>query len=92
MSSDSQVLRELRDRMVRVESRLVAVADALGIEVRRTPKIGLECDIPGVVGFVWVDGLDVSLGQVISTCHEQRMSGILVDIYRNGRKVGSVQT
>lgn len=82
-------MSELLDRVIRIESRLVKLADALGVNVRSRDKITVE-NRGGKDVDVRISAMDVSISSVINACKEAGISGILVNVYHGDELVADV--
>lgn len=98
MSNDAQIIRELRDRMARMESRLVSLGDGLGIDVRGIPdkpNVSLEHYANGQP-YLRILSMGVKVSTLVRTCNEAGITGILVDMRRdtpgNSEKIGVILT
>jgi hypothetical protein len=83
------VLMELRDRCVRMESRMVQMGDFVGINLRERQRIEVKRDGQGDV-FVEIDALDVSLSRVLISLREKGHRTGEVPVLLNGQRVATV--
>ena len=62
-----QMAREILQRSVRTESRLVTLADHLGFELRNAPKVHVNWEKSGgAYVYVYIAALDVSLSRIVT--------------------------
>lgn len=78
------VLQELRDRAVRIESRIVNLGDYLGANLRTHNKVVVTV-VDELTGFAALDGMDVSLSRMINEAKRAGLrSGASVPVYFAG--------
>ena len=62
-----QKVDHILQRSVRTESRLVTLADHLGVELRQAPRVHVDWDKSGgAYIYTHIDALDVSLSRIIT--------------------------
>jgi hypothetical protein len=96
MSTDTTLLMEIRDRMVRVESRLVQLGDYVGanlrtrqkIDITRTPRAKGETGDSGLTATV--DSLDVSIARIYAEIGSAGYVGKETDVYVEGEHVATL--
>lgn len=72
---------EAIERLRRIETRLVQVADHLGLDVRTTPHVRIVRFVPPVVT---ISSLDCSASRVVNALKEQGIIEGTVDIMLRG--------
>jgi hypothetical protein len=83
------VLMELRDRCVRMESRMVQMGDFVGINLRERQRIEVKRDGQGDV-YVEIDALDVSLSRILVSLREQGHRAGEIPVLLKGQRVATV--
>jgi hypothetical protein len=90
MGVDTTLLMEIRDRMVRVESRLVQLGDYVGANLRTRQKIDVERPGPDGVLTTTVDSLDVSIARIYAELASAGYVGKEADVYVEGEHVATL--
>lgn len=72
---------EVVERLRRIETRLVQVADHVGVDVRNTPNVRIVRFVPPVVT---ISSLDCSASRVVNALKEQGITEGVVDIMLRG--------
>jgi hypothetical protein len=83
------LLKELRERTVRLESRVVQLGDHVGSNLRERMRMEVKKDGQGDV-FVEIDALDVALSRVLVTLREHGYKSGEVPVLLNGQRVATV--
>ncbi|BDD92411.1 hypothetical protein PanNE5_18510 [Pandoraea sp. NE5] len=88
MTTELEILQEVRDRVVRTESRMVQLGDFVGTNLR----VRMHIEVRDVDGDVWVDvdALDVSVSRIYTALEQAGVHGIAVPVRRNGRDIAMV--
>lgn len=83
--TSEQTLREILDRVTRLESRLVQLGDYVGANLRSKQKIEIVDD------HVEIDALDVSVSRILAEIRQRRpgMRGA-VSVFHQSRRVMSL--
>ena len=81
---------EILERAIRVESKLMRLANALKVNVREDGKVEVVLEPDRT--YVRVSAMDVSLSTIIRACIDAGLSGIIVDIEYAGAVVGTLHT
>jgi hypothetical protein len=90
MGTDTTLLMDIRDRMVRVESRLVQLGDYVGANLRTRQKIDItKPDASGVLTTP-VDSLDVSIARIYAEIGSAGYGGRETDVYVEGEHVATL--
>jgi hypothetical protein len=90
MSVDTALLIEIRDRMVRVESRLVQLGDYVGANLRSRQKIDIGgLDASGMLTAT-VDSLDVSVARIYAEIGSAGYGGRDADVFVDGEHVATL--
>lgn len=90
MGVDTVLLMEIRDRMVRVESRLVQLGDYVGANLRSRQKIDVELPGPDGVLTTTVDSLDVSIARIYAEIGSAGFGGQEADVFVDGEHVATL--
>lgn len=91
MSEVTETLAEVRDRVIRMESRIVQLGDYVGANLRSKQRIDVKRkDGPGV--YVEIDALDVSISRIVA---ELRNNGVIrtehpIDVFLERKRVATV--
>jgi hypothetical protein len=91
MSTDTAILLDIRDRMVRVESRLVQLGDYVGANLRTRQKIGIEPSSSDTdVLVTTVDSLDVSIARIYAEMATAGYAGVEANVFVKGEHVATL--
>jgi hypothetical protein len=91
MSTDTAILLDIRDRMVRVESRLVQLGDYVGANLRTRQRICIEPPSDGIdVLATTVDSLDVSIARIYAEMATAGYAGVEADVFVEGEHVATL--
>lgn len=83
MGIELELLHELRDRVIRTESRIVQLGDHVGANLRAKQKIHPKVDGFGQ-WFVDVDSHDVSVSRILATLKERGITQRNVNVWVGG--------
>jgi hypothetical protein len=90
MSADTTLLIEIRERMVRTESRIVQLGDHVGANLRTKQRIDIEVSDTGEDANVNIDSLDVSLSRIYTEMKDAGHAGLDADVYLDGVHVATL--
>lgn len=79
----NDTLNEVRQRVTRIETRLMLLASALGVNLR--PEEDFVVDVEARV--VRLQTLDVPYTSVINACHKAGVFGAKVQVYLTDRRI-----
>src|SRR5258705_8404087 len=84
----TETVKEIRDRVVRLESRMVQLGDHVGANLRVRQKIEVHQD----EGCTWVeiDSLDVSLSRIYTELQQKGIATAGITICHHGRDVATL--
>lgn len=91
MSPDDTILREVRQRVTRIESRLCRIADHLGAHVG-TPSKELCLSTRDGTLAVTTPAMDVTLSELLQFLTSQGVAGKVVFVRFAGRTVATIHT
>lgn len=83
MSNIEETLKEIADRMRRMESRLVQLGDHVGANLRTKQRIEIVSDGDGTPPWVEIDALDVSISRIVTELQQHAVDAQAVDVYLN---------
>lgn len=86
---DDDRLKEIRDRIVRLESRMVQLGDHVGANLRTKQKIEIHPADTGV--WVDIDSLDVSLSRIVTELQQRGLETKGVVIRLHGADVAALR-
>jgi hypothetical protein len=81
----ADMLGEIRDRTVRMESRLVQLGDHVGANLRQKQEIRIYQQ--GEVWFAEIDALDMSLARVFAMFQQQKVRAASAVLMCKGKRV-----
>jgi hypothetical protein len=91
MGTDTTLLMDIRDRMVRVESRLVQLGDFVGANLRSRQKIDVVPPENGSdVVSTTVDSLDVSIARIYAEMATAGFIDVEADVFVDGAHVATL--
>ncbi len=88
MSNLEQNLKEILDRVTRLESRLVQLGDFVGANLRSKQRIEIEPPTaPSTPPTVHIDALDVSVSRIRTELRQRADYTGPADVYYQGRPI-----
>lgn len=84
------VVGEVRDRTVRMESRLVQLGDHVGANLRTKQRIEILRDDVTLRHHVVIDSLDVSISRIFTELHQANVRGTTVGVLLDGHLVATL--
>ncbi|MGF6870629.1 hypothetical protein [Paraburkholderia sp. MM5477-R1] len=82
-----ELLREVRQRTTRTESRVVQLGDHVGANLRTRMRIEIKRDRDAP--YVEIDALDVSISRIVTELVEMDIDKA-IDVYRKNKRVATV--
>lgn len=86
VAKDSEQIAEISKRVKRIETRVMTMGTALGVDMGDADKI--RVDVPGRA--IYLRALDVSFSRVIKQAKFKGLGGQTVRIVFNGEDLGTV--
>lgn len=83
---DREILKEVLQRMIRVETRMMVLGQKLGHDLSDEDNISFV--IPSLA--VYVGALDTPLSNIIRVVHKAGVTNREVTVFFNGSRIGSV--
>jgi len=85
----NKMLRDMRDRLVRVESRVVQLGDYVGANLRTKARVEIRFD--GDECVVEIDTMDMSVGRIFTTFQQERVQVDRATLVCNGTRLGVLE-
>jgi hypothetical protein len=85
----TETVKEIRDRVVRLESRMVQLGDHVGANLRVRQKIDIHHQEDGGI-WVEIDSLDVSLSRIYTELQQKGIATAGITICHHGRDVATL--
>jgi hypothetical protein len=89
MPSEYQLMEEMRDRLVRLESRMVQLGDHVGANLRVREKIDVKVDAQGDA-YVEIDSPEQSLSRIVRIMREKGVTKGEVPLLIGGLRVAII--
>jgi hypothetical protein len=88
MSAEMDLLNEINQRAIRVESRMVQLGDYVGANLRTKMRVDVRDDR----GEVWVevDAVDVSMSRIHTALREASVHAGVIPVLFNGKTIATV--
>lgn len=88
MSAEMELLKEINQRAIRVESRMVQLGDFVGANLRTKMRVDVHSDDQGT--WVEVDAVDVSMSRIHTALREARVHEGSIPIRFDGNDIGMI--
>lgn len=89
MKTELELLKEISERAVRLESRLVQLGDHVGANLRTRQRIDIGYNEAHGV-FVTIDSLDVSVSRIVAELAADGRQHRTVPVFLKGKQVATV--
>lgn len=87
-NNDRALLKQINDRAIRIESRMVKLGDHVGSNLRTKMRVGVHSDDLGT--WVEVDAVDVSMSRIHTALREAHVHEGQIPIRFEGKDIGLI--